>query len=246
MSETGSVAIEHSDGVARIVFTHPKANSLPASLLDALIDSFRQATALPEVRVILLESEGSTFCAGASFEEFEKLSSLEEAESFFARFATLFLVLKQCPKWVIAKVQGKAVGGGVGLVAAADYSVGAPEVAVRLSEYALDIGPYVIGPIIERRIGVAAFSSMALDCEWRDSNWCVQRGLLDVVADSREALDTHCDELLVTLAARSALATTTLKSCSWEQTEHWQQLLYVRARMSAELLIAKKTKESKE
>ena len=244
MPSKGVVRIDDSSGIARIEFSHPKANSLPASLLDQLIEAFAQVSANPKVKAVLLGSEGKTFCAGASFDEFNQLSSVQEAEKFFARFAKLFLAMKQCPKWVLGRVQGKAVGGGVGLVAALDYAIASTDFFACLSEYALDIGPYVIGPVIERRIGPAAFASMALDCKWRDSHWCLERGLVDVVVDESDMLAQHCDELLSTLSTRCPKATETLKKVAWEQSADLGELMNRRAKTSAELLMAKKSREN--
>lgn len=246
MSEPGSVRIEQQDGVARIEFSHPKANCLTTELLEFLVQSVREANALAKVQVISLESPGSTFCAGASFEEFNALSGVEEAESFFGRIASLFLTLRSSSKWVVVRADGKAVGGGVGLIAIADYALGGPETAVQLSEYALGIGPYVIGPVVARRIGSQAFASMALDCQWRDANWCSQRGLIDSLGENAQDVEARYQSLLTHLSERSPIATASLKRIAWEDTAHWEELLYARARTSAELLIASKAKAAKE
>jgi len=241
MPESGSVRIDQHKGIARLEFSHPKANSLSAEMLDTLTKASSEAAADPKIKVISVESVGQSFCAGANFDEFKRLSTIEEATEFFGRFAALFLVLRSAPKWVVARVHGKAVGGGVGIVAVADYSIGCPATAVSLSEYALGIGPYVIGPVIERRIGVAAFASMALDCQWRDFHWCLERGLLDASADDERGLLSDHEELLHTLSLRSVAATAMLKKTAWQGFEHWDQLLYARAKISAELLIASRS-----
>ncbi len=238
----GEIQLAVEDGIARLCFSHPKANSLPASLLSTFAESIRKLDKDDSVRVILIESAGDgAFCAGASFEEFKKISTKEEGTQFFMGFARVLLAIRACTCFVVTRVQGKVVGGGVGIVAASDYSLAVPAAEIKLSEFALGIGPFTIGPAVERKIGAAAFSQMSIDTEWRSASWGLQRGLYARLCEDREQLDASVDELLSTLAASSAQATAAMRAMFWEGTENWDSMLPARARVSGELLAAGKS-----
>ncbi len=244
MNADGTIEVQVKDRVATIEFAHPKANSLPLSLLNQLSATITELGVDAAVSVLQLRSGGQrTFCAGASFEEFQRVRTLEESQEFFSGFATLILAMKRCPKWILTCVQGKAVGGGVGLIAASDYVCATESALVRLSEYELGLGPFTVGPAIERKIGKAAFSTMSIDCDWRDAEWCLEHGLFSQVVPTTSDLDLVAQATAEMLAARSELATRYLKEMLWEGAEHWEDLLQQRARRTAELLIEKKKAE---
>jgi len=236
---SGTVATDIKDGIGSISFYHPKKNSLSKPLLQSLSSAIRKLGADAGARVVVLRSEGDgIFCAGASFSDLSLLKQPGEAKAFFVEVAEAILAMKGCPKPIIARVQGKAVGGGVGLVAACDYALALNSAAVRLSELELGIGPFVVGPVIERKIGRAAFAAMGLDTGWREAAWARQQGLyVDIFASVTE-LDTAVTALAAKLANGSVAAMTQLKSILWEGTENWDQLLATRAEISGRLLLS--------
>lgn len=239
-TKQGSVSTHHSDGVATITFFHPAHNSLPGRLLAKLADAIEGAGADGEVRVIVLKSEGDrTFCAGASFDELLAISDLEAGKRFFMGFARVINAMRKCPKFIIGRVQGKAVGGGVGLAAATDYCLATRYAAVKLSELAIGIGPFVVGPAVERKIGSAAMNQLAIDAtEWRPASWALERGLYAAIFDTAEALDEAVDRLAAQLAASNPEAMRLLKGTFWEGTGHWDELLAERAAMSGRLVLS--------
>lgn len=241
---SGTITYSVKDAIATIEFSHPKANSLPLSLLHSLRDAITHATADSSARVVLLRSSGDgAFCAGASFEEFSKLSDQVSATRFFAGFAEVLLAMRDCPKFIVARVHGKAVGGGVGLVAGADYAIGSNSVAFRLSEFELGFGPFTIGPAVARKIGTAAFSAMTIDTGWRDAAWAKFHGLLSAVTEAPE-LDTELKALLTRLAAASPEATAALKKLFWEGSEDWPRQLPIGAETSGRLMLAEKARKN--
>src|ERR1043166_635909 len=174
----GQVSVAVSDGIAVLRFFHPKSNSLPGTLLTRLAGEISALGARRDVTVIVVRSDGTgPFCAGASFDELAQIGDAAAGAEFFSGFARVVLAIIRAPKLVIARVHGKVVGGGVGLVAACDSSLAARDASARLSELAIGLGPFVVGPCIERKIGLAAFSAMSVDADWRDAEWCERRGL---------------------------------------------------------------------
>jgi enoyl-CoA hydratase/carnithine racemase len=240
----GSVRISREGSVVTVAFAHPKGNSLPARLLAELASAFDETGKDHDVSVIVLRSDGGTFCAGASFDELKAIRTEQEGTEFFSGFARLILAMRRCPKLIVARVQGKAVGGGVGLIAAADYVFAVPSASVRLSEIALGIGPFVVGPAIERRIGRAAFTAMALDADWRDSAWCERHGLYTRIVDAPAALDSVLPAMVVRFGAYSPAAVRQLKRALWEGTEAWETLLFERAAMSGRLVTSEQTRRA--
>jgi methylglutaconyl-CoA hydratase len=230
------VSVESSAGVGTITFGSPKANSLTLELIDKLVLGISQLNAAPEVRVILLQSAGEgAFCAGASFDELQTITTLEGAERFFLGFARIILAIRECSKFVVARVQGKAVGGGVGIIAASDYVVATRQASLKLSEFALGFGPFVIGPAVERKIGTASFSALAIDTEWRAADWGERSGLYAQVVEGTAELDATLSPFLQTLVKASPEATQELKKVCWSHTEHFATLLPERAAISARL-----------
>jgi methylglutaconyl-CoA hydratase len=200
----------------------------------------------PAARVIVLRSEGpGPFCAGASFDELRSVGSVAAGKEFFLGFARLILAIRSCPKFVIARVQGRTVGGGVGVVAAADYAVATEAASVKLSELAVGIGPFVVGPAIERKIGLAAFQALAVDAtEWRDAAWAERAGLYARVVPSIPELDGVVSGLAARLALSNPDAMAQMKSVFWRGTEHWETLLAERAEMSGTLVLSDFTRRA--
>lgn len=245
MPEPGTVKVSFDHGVASVEFFHPRKNSLPGALLHQIAETVRKLSDDPSARVLVLRSGGSgPFCAGASFEELKAIDSPARGKEFFMGFARLILAMKDCPKFVLARVQGKAVGGGVGLVAAADYALAVEQASVKLSELALGIGPFVVGPCVARKIGAAAFAAMSIDTAWRDAAWAEAHGLYADVHDTVEALDAGLVELSRRLAGSNPEAMSRLKRVFWEGCGHWDRLLEERAVQSGELVLSDFTKSA--
>jgi methylglutaconyl-CoA hydratase len=244
-ADSGSVEVTVSDAIATVEFQHPKGNSLPAGLLAKLASEIRALGSNGKARVIVLRSGGTgPFCAGASFDELKAIRDPAAGKEFFLGFARVILAMTRCPKPIIARVHGKAVGGGVGLVAAADYAFGVESSAVRLSELAVGIGPFVVGPAIERKIGLGRFSAMALDADWRDARWAEEAGLYSRVVDNLNALDTAVDAFARNLASSNPQALAKLKAVFWQGTDDWDRLLEERAEMSGALVLSEFTRSA--
>lgn len=237
--QEGTVTIAVSHGIATVKFFHPKRNSLPATVLRQLADAIDKAASDAEARVIILASVGSgAFCAGASFDELRAIRSADEGTEFFSGFARVILAMRRCPKVIIGRIQGKTVGGGVGLVAATDYSFALPTASLRLSELAVGLGPFVVGPVIERKIGRAAFAALALDADWRDAEWGERHGLYTRVMDTEAAMDSVLPAFAHRLVGMNPEAISQLKRVLWEGTNHWDTLLYDRAAISGKLAMS--------
>ncbi len=241
----GYVNVEISAGVGTVTFFHPKKNSLPGHLLGELAGQILALGGNDAARVVVLQSAGEgPFCAGASFDELLAVDSFEKSKTFFMGFARLILAMKRIPKFVVVRVQGKAVGGGVGVISAADYALASDKAAVKLSEFALGFGPFVIGPAVERRIGRAHFAAMATDAAWREARWCQQHGLFVEVFDTAKQLDAGVLKIARDLAQASPAATAQLKRIFWEGTDHWDQLLEERAEISGRLVLSEFTQNA--
>lgn len=246
VTDEGSVRVETARGIATIEFGHPKGNSLPAGLLAAMTSTLDAVAADPASRVVVLRSrEPGPFCAGASFNELRRIEDRAAGVEFFMGFARLILAIRQCPKFVIARVHGKAVGGGIGIIAAADYAIAAPAAAIRLSELAVGIGPFVVGPAIERKIGHGAFQALAIDAAtWRDAAWAERHALFAQVVGDTVSLDAAVEVLAGRLANSSGEAMARLKRIFWEGTEHWETLLHQRAALSGELVLSEASRHA--
>lgn len=243
--EEGKINVLIEQGVAKLNFFHPKSNSLPGILLNQLAQAISDLGADPAVKVILLTSEGDkTFCAGASFDELLSIDNKERGKAFFSGFAKVILAIRACPKFVITKVQGKAIGGGVGIVAASDYSFALQSASIKLSELSIGIGPFVIGPAVERKIGIAAFSVLSIhSTQWQSAQWAFDKGLYSSVYENEQELDTELAALLKNLSAAPSEATKNIKQMLWEGTNHWLTLLPERAAISGELVLSAQTKQ---
>jgi len=245
LDAAGAVHMRVSEGVAHVRFGHPKSNSLPASVLGSLAETITRAGEERDVRVVLLSSYGSgAFCAGASFDELVAIRDERQGTEFFMGFARVILAMTRCPLPIVTRVHGKAVGGGVGVVAASDYCVATRSASLRLSELAVGIGPFVVGPAIERRVGAGAFAAMAIDADWRDAAWGAQHGLYAKLSDSAESLDADVDTLVKGLAASNPEALRQIKAITWQGTERWEALLAERAAVSGSLVLSTFTREA--
>ena len=233
-------------GVGTITFFHPASNSLPGHILRKLADTVREAGQRYDVKVVVLKSAGDrAFCAGASFDELVAISNAEEGLTFFSGFALVINALRTCPKLVIGRVQGKTVGGGVGLASAVDHCFATQHAAVKLSELAVGIGPFVVGPAVERKMGVSAMATLAIDARrWKSAQWAANQGLYAEVFDTAQELDEAVDRLAGELAASNPEAMTQMKRVLWEGTEHWEKLLKERAAISGELVLSDFTRKA--
>ncbi len=236
----GHVLSTYTNHITTITFYHPAQNSLPGYLLAELADKISVAGADPDTILIVLKSEGEkTFCAGASFTELASIEDFPTGKKFFMGFAGVINAIRKCPKIVIGRVHGKAVGGGVGLAAACDYCLASKYASVRLSELAVGIGPFVIGPAVERKVGLSAFSQMALNAtEWQTADWAKQKGLFTESFESVQQLDAYIEHFTADLIKKSPEALMMLKKVFWEGTDHWDELLEKRAEMSGQLILS--------
>jgi len=241
--DQGAVGISVNNGIATIEFSHPMSNSLPGKILNKLADTITEAGNNPDVRVIILRSAGEkAFCAGASFDELISIKDIETGKKFFSGFANVINAIRKAPKFVIARVQGKAVGGGVGLAAAADYTFAHESASVKLSELAVGIGPFVVGPAVERKMGTSAFTQLAIDAsEWQSAEWARTKGLYADVFVTHNQLDEAVNKLAVTLSKSNPEAMAMLKKVFWKGTENWDELLLERAGMSGQLVLSEFT-----
>lgn len=236
----GHVTTTHVKGIARIEFFHPAHNSLPSNLLNDLTVAIESAGQDPEVIAIVLSSAGDrTFCAGASFDELVAIQDFETGKTFFSGFGRVINAMRCCPKFIIGRVHGKAIGGGVGLASATDYCMATQFSTIRLSELAVGFGPFVIGPAVERKVGINAFAQLAMaPDEWQTPHWAKQNGLFTEVFDSIGQLDGYISLFCENLRKYNPEAMRELKTVFWQGTEHWETLLDERAAVSGRLALS--------
>ena len=236
--------IEH--GINTIEFFHPQSNSLPGKILEELAKEIHFAGTHDDTRVIILKSDGDkTFCSGASFDELVAIKTEAEGVHFFNGFANVINNMRKCPKFIIGRIQGKCVGGGVGLAAAVDYAIATNKAEIKLSELAVGIGPFVVGPAVERKIGTAAFSALAIDATmWRNAEWARKKGLFAEVHESIENMDESVYRLANTLAHANPEAMAEMKKIFWKGTENWDLLLKERAAISGKLVLSEFTRNA--
>jgi methylglutaconyl-CoA hydratase len=243
--DAGHVTLDVADHVGTITFGHPKGNSLPGLLLRKLAATIDEAGKRDDVHVIVLQSSGTgPFCAGASFDELQAIHTPEEGQFFFSGFASVILAMKACPRFIVTRVQGKAAGGAVGLIAASDYCIGHVGASVRLSELMIGIGPFVVGPPIEHKIGRAHCTALSVDHDWRDAAWALRVGLYARTAATIEELDDSVRTLARRLAKSHPAAMAKLKQVFWEGTENYPELLAARAGMSGTLVLSDFTRNA--
>ena len=246
MITTGSVDSIIKDSIAIITFSHPQSNSLPGKILHDLSVAIQHAGQDPDTVVIILRSGGEkAFCAGASFDELVAIKNEKEGQSFFSGFANVINSMRLCPKFIIGRIHGKCVGGGVGLAASVDYAIASEAAEVRLSELAIGIGPFVVGPAVERKIGASAFSQLSIDAaHWRNADWARRKGLYAELHTTTEEMDESIHRLSYTLSHANPDAMSEMKKIFWKGTEHWDHLLIERAKISGRLVLSEFTKNA--
>lgn len=243
----GDVSVVRDErGLATVEFFHPLSNSLPGRVLRKLAQTIEDLGKDDSVKLIVLRSAGErAFCAGASFDELISIEDLDTGKVFFSGFAGVINAMRKCPKLIIGRVQGKAVGGGVGLASSVDFCFATAHAAVKLSELAVGIGPFVVGPAVERKLGLAGMTDLAINAtEWRSAQWAHERGLYNDIFDTAEAMDEAMEALVGRLLASSSKAMKGLKKVFWEGTEHWDTLLAERAAISGELILSEEAKSA--
>ncbi|MCH8546615.1 MAG: enoyl-CoA hydratase/isomerase family protein [Cryomorphaceae bacterium] len=242
----GSVTLNVDSHVGTIEFFHPSSNALPGAVLQKLADTITEADKHDDVKVIVVRSAGDrAFCAGASFDELLAIDNTEDGLKFFSGFATVINAMRKTSKLIIGRVQGKAVGGGVGVASSFDYCFATKHAAVKLSELAVGIGPFVVGPAVERKAGLSAMSALAINAtEWKDAEWAREKGIYNDVFDTTEDMDAHIQQLANKLASSNPEAMKELKRIFWAGTDHWDQLLAERAAISGKLVLSNFTKQA--
>ena len=242
----GYVTSHNEYGITTIEFFHPQSNSLPAKILELLAREIHSAENDNDTKVIILRSGGDgAFCAGASFDELSAINNETEGLKFFSGFANVINAMRKCKKIIIGRIQGKCVGGGVGFAAAVDYAIAVDKAEVKLSELAIGIGPFVVGPVIERKIGTSAFSQLAIDANlWRNAEWAKHKGLFAEVHSSIESMDESVYRLANSLSHSNPDAMIEMKKIFWKGTEHWDELLKERAAISGRLVLSEFTKNA--
>jgi len=246
--ENGSLYTNIENGIAHVEFGHPASNSFVSELLVRLANEFDALGRDKEVFVVLLKSEGDrAFCAGASFDELVAISNLEEGKQFFSGFANVINAMRKCPKPIVGRVQGKTVGGGVGLASACDYVYATVDAAIKLSEISVGIGPFVIAPVVERKMGKAALAELSFyPSAWKNAYWAKEKGLYAQVYDSIAEMDKEINIHLQKLSTYNPEALSQMKRVLWEGTDHWDELLSERAAMSGTLALSDATKKALE
>lgn len=242
----GNVELHIDSGIGTIEFHHPASNSLPGKILKQLADTIYQAGANDEILVIVLKSSGDrAFCAGASFDELISIEDAEIGKNFFMGFANVINAIRKVPKFVIGRVQGKAVGGGVGLASAVDYCLATKSSSIKLSELAIGIGPFVVGPAVERKIGKSAMTGMTIDATtWQTAVWAREKGMYMAIYENVEELDAAVMELASTLSKSNPEAMRELKKTFWSDASHWDALLSERAEYSGKLVLSNFTRKA--
>ncbi|WP_369048879.1 enoyl-CoA hydratase/isomerase family protein [Tenacibaculum sp. UWU-22] len=246
--EDGSLYTHIQNKIATIEFGHPASNSFPKILLERLTNELNKLSVNNEVLVIILKSEGDrTFCAGASFHELAAIDNVSDGKAFFSGFANVINAMRRCSKLIIGCVQGKTVGGGVGLVAACDYALATEQAAIKLSELTIGIGPFVIAPVVKRKINISGFAELTLDAtRWKNAYWAKEKGLYARVFETQNELNKEVDILAEKLASYNPEALTEIKKNLWKNTEHWDNLLLEQAEISGKLAVSSFTKKALE
>ena len=243
---TGTIQTNIRDHIATITFSHPASNSFPSYLLERLIENINRLSDDDNAHIIILKSDGDrAFCAGASFDELVAIKTFSEGKKFFLGFANLINAMRTCKKLIIGRVQGKAVGGGVGIISACDYVFAIEKADIKLSELSIGIGPFVIAPAVERKIGLAAFSELTIDAQnWQTAYWAKEKGLYNKVFDTTRIMDEFIQVLASKLANYNPAALQEIKKVLWKNTNNWDKLLIERAQISGELVLSDFTKKA--
>jgi methylglutaconyl-CoA hydratase len=244
--QEGYVKRSLQEGIARIEFFHPQSNSLPGKILQELAETIRTVGNDPDTKVIILQSVGEkAFCAGASFDELIAIDDEAGGLNFFSGFAHVINAMRKTPQPIIARIHGKCVGGGVGVAAAADYAIAIENASIKLSELAVGIGPFVVGPVVERKMGTATYTQLAFDAQsWRSAAWAREKGLFAEVHESINGVDASIERLSQQLANSNPEAMKEIKRASWAGTDHWDNLLIERAAISGRLVLSEFTRNA--
>ncbi len=242
----GSLYTQIENNVAVVEFGHPASNSFVAELLDRLTKELQKLSENDAVSLIVLKSAGDgVFCAGASFDELMAITNLEEGKAFFSGFANVINSMRNCKKLIVGRIQGKAVGGGVGLISACDYVFATQAAAIRLSELTIGIAPLVIAPAVERKIGKAGLAELSLfPTEWKNAYWAKEKGLFSRVFDNMKDMDKELHFFIKKLASYNPDALREMKNVLWQGTTHWDKLLVERAELSGTLVLSEFTKQA--
>ena len=242
----GSVTLEIKNNIGTIVFFHPQSNSLPSEILNKLASTISQAGTNDEIKVVIIKSKGDrAFCAGASFDELSSIDNFSDGKKFFMGFANVINACRKCPKLIICRVQGKAVGGGVGLACAGDYCFATKYASVKLSELAVGIGPFVVGPAVEKKSSVSAYSTLSINStKWFTASWAREKGIYSEVYDTNEEMDLEIGKLAENLTNSNPEGMKKLKEAIWSNTDHWDELLEKRAEYSGQLVLSDFTKNA--
>lgn len=240
----GYVKVEREHGITTIEFHHPQSNSLPGKLLESLAETIHSEGLNADTKVIILQSKGEkSFCSGASFTELASITSEQEGLKFFTGFSKVINAMRKAPQFIIARIHNKCVGGGVGLAAAADYAIATEGADIKLSELAVGIGPFVVGPAVERKIGLSAFTQLTIDASlWRSADWARRKGLYAELHPDVECMDNSIERLSTTLSHSNPEAMKELKKIFWKGTENWDELLVERAAISGRLILSNYSK----
>ena len=245
-NNNGFIDFQIQNKIATITFSHPASNSFPSHLLKKLTETLNTISKNDSVSVVILKSEGNgAFCAGASFDELLLIDNLEDGKTFFSGFADVINAMRTCSKVIVGRLQGKAVGGGVGLASACDYVFATENASIKLSELAIGIGPFVIEPVVSRKIGKTAMAQLALAAyDWKTAQWAFEKGLYSEIFASIEEMDLALDSFSLKLASYNPEALQEMKKVFWENTSHWSTLLYDRAAISGQLVLSDFTKNA--
>lgn len=242
----GSVTLEIKNNIGTIEFFHPQSNSLPSEILNKLASTIYETGTNDEVKVVIIKSKGDrTFCAGASFDELSSINNFSDGKKFFMGFANVINACRKCPKLIICRVQGKAVGGGVGMACAGDYCFATKYASIKLSELAVGIGPFVVGPAVEKKSNVSAYSTLSINANsWFTASWAREKGIYSEVYDTNEEMDQEIYKLAENLTNSNPEAMKKLKEAIWSNTDHWDELLEKRAEYSGQLVLSDFTKNA--
>lgn len=248
MNNDAYVKYNTQNGIATIEFFHPEQNSLPGNILAQLAETITNVGNDNNVKVIILKSGGDrTFCAGASFKELININDAETGKVFFSGFANVINAMRKCPKFIIGRIQGKTVGGGVGIAAATDYCMATKFAAIKLSELNVGIGPFVVSPAIERKMGVSAMSQIAIDANnFYEAQWAKNKGLFANVYENIEEMDAAVEAFAKHLCTYNPEAMLEMKKIFWKGTDDWDNLLAERAAISGRLVLSDFTKKTLE
>ena len=242
----GSVTLEIKNNIGTIEFFHPQSNSLPSGILKKLSSTISEAGTIDKIKVIILKSKGDrTFCAGASFDELSSINNFSDGKKFFMGFANVINACRKCPKLIICRVQGKAVGGGVGIACAGDYCFATKYASIKLSELAVGIGPFVVGPAVEKKSSISAYSTLSINAtKWFTASWAREKGIFSEVYDTNEKMDQGINKLAENLTNSNPEAMKKLKKVIWSNTDNWDELLEKRAEYSGQLVLSDFTKNA--